>query len=743
MEYLKDLAQTLSANPLICFAVRKNTNFKARFHESITVEQLEKLQNANCCIDFLCGAKKENVTIGTWGHISVKKTEMKQRNIISFDFDKKDNLDRPEFTLPKQSDIWLVVNSGNGFHVHIKTTPIPLETEDDRAKYATLYSKIKTQLQIETGWVADPGASNPARFMRLPGSTNCKKDPIKTKVIFYNKNALLNAELILKKVPLNPLKDVPKREFHDDYRNLVFSQINWERIFSHFAFPFKAKKVGQDFLVSSPFRRDDVSSMSLSSEGLFFDHGDQESSGDAVHFIQKATGILEYSEALTYLGEKIFGVKKVKVTTLGPISKEILKPVTQAKPDEFTEKRIENEKQKKKQASLKDYEILYDNFYGETKLCLFSNEVMFRQKKEDDWAHTLEEKYVYHVKALARESKGYYSPIFASEALKGTYQIYHKNMEREPEFLIEFPAWDEVDRIREITDSIECVTILPDELYEIFCQWGTNLFARIFEPASVRNPVLVLKGPQKTGKDYLVRAMFSSLKQYLIPFVLQSQERDCLDVISSGAVVHVSEFDSLNRAESSMIKRLITEPFARYRSAFARSALQKTIRASWIASVNEDNILRDSTGNSRYWVIDIKKIHYNYPTNESAQVLAQFKWLYENGYQATKKSLIAADLWAKDHTPENFKDSIIEMWEGLMMGKPQIDILEESGGFTLSQISDELEKIERAFKINRNALLSILKTRGYQKRSKKNRLYFATKQEVEPVKGGEDLEIKL
>lgn len=744
MDWVEDFCKTLNANPLIAISARKDSKFSCKFLTQIDPQFLKQFQKIEANIDFICGfTKPKDLELGKWNYKeSVKSADMFQRNIISFDIDESFKPIGNLSPLP-----WLVVNSGNGYHLHYKLKePLGLANDKDRAQYALLYEHLAYKLSSQLGHELDMGAAKPARFMRLPGSLNCKAldiHPIQTFVIEWNETSILDLSPIVKNLVINPLTSPELKGFSDDgFRNEVLRATNWERVFSALGLNYNAKTSGSSVMVLSPFRPEKTASLSLSPGGLWIDFGDTTLKGDLPQFLVKLGTDPDYAHALIH-SANILGVpipssklpkqKNLQVVKPSQVANEAMSSVTQPNDsplalDEVTQKRIEKsaEKEEKPKAKYHDYEAAFDRYFGETKLCIFTGDLMYRHTSEDKWKQAITNEHIAHLTTLMRDSGGFFSATYVKDALVGTYTIQHRNVKRIPEFLIDLPVWDGKDRIKEMVYHLQDPKFTYLAIEELFKHWGAQMFRRVKTPEAIRNPVLILKGPQDIGKDFFIAQMLEGLGSYLVDFVLDRQDKENYDTAASGAVMHVPEFDSLNRIDIALLKQLITRSKARYRAPYQRAASDRNIRCSWIASANTTSFVRDTTGNSRFWIIEFEDINKCYEQGQSPQILAQWQHLADAKYQASAESLRLVKETVDDLTPESTPDKILgvyleelELWQ---QGRTDY-----KDAYTSNEIADVLAKVEQHFKINRGFISDLLRQKGFYKILDGRRLFLTQK----------------
>lgn len=162
-------------------------------------------------------------------------------------------------------------------------------------------------------------------------------------------------------------------------------------------------------------------------------------------------------------------------------------------------------------------------------------------------------------------------------------------------------------------------------------RWMVGTIAKIYEGA--RNPMLVLVGPQRSGKSYFC--------QWLCPvpdrFIKSSINPDSKDSNLRLADVLVWEVEELGattrRADVEALKAFITKPFIYERPPYGRHPIHKPANASFIGTVNYDGagFLTDVTGSTRFLSCEIESINFDYSKDVNIDHLwREALWYYRN-----------------------------------------------------------------------------------------------------------------
>ena len=362
-----------------------------------------------------------------------------------------------------------------------------------------------------------------------------------------------------------------------------------------------------------------------------------------------------------------------------------------------------------------DYFFLKKFKYGAPKKDILSRKVFYKHPSDNCWASGEE--------VLASlKSHGSAAGLKAS---KIEYEFDRFQIElKQSDFLVDIPQHDGIDHLRRHCDALKVDGFSSDEVYEIFLNWGYLLFARIYD-ADVQNRCIILKGNQGIGKDRWIKEMVSEFRPYYQPLDIARDPIEMTSAVQKLFVAHISEFDQTKKLDMAFIKALITNPSSFIREKYARVATEKSMRASWISSVNIDDMLRDPTGNRRFIVLPVESITWGYP-KVGIKIIAQFKDAYERGIGQTvsdsteKKIKNLIDRLTPDDMSEDIEDVFKDRLHNIIRNQ------RNSGDVALGRIksndaADMIKEVARLFEVSVRRVYRIAKK--YKLKTKDSRYY--------------------
>lgn len=164
--------------------------------------------------------------------------------------------------------------------------------------------------------------------------------------------------------------------------------------------------------------------------------------------------------------------------------------------------------------------------------------------------------------------------------------------------------WDGVERVQCVLDCLPCTDPLHKDT--VFKKWFIAAMAAIYEPSFSAKLVPVLKGGQSTRKSAFLSRVCSIVEGSFLPEAsLDAENKDSVIAVASHHIVELSELERTTRKEAGALKAHITKDIDTFRAPYARSAINKRRQGVFVGTVNDDEFFKDTTGNSRFAVIEL------------------------------------------------------------------------------------------------------------------------------------------
>ena len=227
----------------------------------------------------------------------------------------------------------------------------------------------------------------------------------------------------------------------------------------------------------------------------------------------------------------------------------------------------------------------------------------------------------------------------------------------------QLPKWNGVtDYIGQLTSTVRT----NDDAYWAFCfrKWFVAYAASLVNDEVINHTVIVLIGAQGAGKTSWMKLLVpKALNNYLGTAALQTDSKDTSIQLSECALIILDELENLNRKDLAAFKELITRPEIRIRRPYGRNSENLPRRASFIASVNFEQVLTDPSGSRRYLCSKVEALDYKHTVDVDG-AMAQAYALYKSGFkfwfdQEEIKELTNRN---EDFMSKSVEEELIETW---------------------------------------------------------------------------------
>lgn len=128
--------------------------------------------------------------------------------------------------------------------------------------------------------------------------------------------------------------------------------------------------------------------------------------------------------------------------------------------------------------------------------------------------------------------------------------------------------------------------------------------ARVFEPGRKFDLTLTLVGHQKTYKSTFVKKLG---KQWFSDTFTTVQGKESFEQLQGAWIIEIAELSGLKKAEVESTKHFLSKTEDMFRQAYARTVEVYKRQCVFIATTNNENFLKDPTGNRRFMPIDVRK----------------------------------------------------------------------------------------------------------------------------------------
>lgn len=132
----------------------------------------------------------------------------------------------------------------------------------------------------------------------------------------------------------------------------------------------------------------------------------------------------------------------------------------------------------------------------------------------------------------------------------------------------------------------------------------TAAVARVFNPGCKYDYMPVLVGAQGIGKSHILSVMGGV---WFSDSITTISGKEGYEALHGSWIIEMAELTATRKQEVESIKQFISKREDRYRKAYARRVSDNPRQCVFFGTTNDNEFLRDYTGNRRFWPIDTDK----------------------------------------------------------------------------------------------------------------------------------------
>lgn len=238
--------------------------------------------------------------------------------------------------------------------------------------------------------------------------------------------------------------------------------------------------------------------------------------------------------------------------------------------------------------------------------------------------------------------------------------------------------------------------------------------ARAFKPGCKVDTVLVLEGPQGIQKSTAIATLFG--EDWTAESVNLFDQHNKMVMSMMGAwCVELAEFIAIQKRDQNTVKGMLSMRSDRVVLPYAKIASDHPRQCVFFGTINpgETGYLTDTTGNRRYWPVEVVKADLELIVGRRDQIWAEAAKAYfadENWWLDEDSNLLAA---REVSTREKY-----DVWDELLVDKIARVEAEQNGPIRTLTLGHALELIgvpgERMGERERDRVASCLKRLGYK-----------------------------
>lgn len=126
--------------------------------------------------------------------------------------------------------------------------------------------------------------------------------------------------------------------------------------------------------------------------------------------------------------------------------------------------------------------------------------------------------------------------------------------------------------------------------------------ARAMDPGCKYDTMTILCGPQGVGKSTILDKMS---RGWFNDSIRTFEGKEASELLQGVWILEVAELDAFRRSDVACIKQFLSLRADRYRAAYGRNVQELPRRCVFFGTCNNTDFLQDTTGNRRFWPIDV------------------------------------------------------------------------------------------------------------------------------------------
>ena len=204
------------------------------------------------------------------------------------------------------------------------------------------------------------------------------------------------------------------------------------------------------------------------------------------------------------------------------------------------------------------------------------------------------------IKGRIERMHGIYNDAKLNDAIE---QVSSDNAFHPIKLYLESLTWDGVPRID--TFLVDYMGA-EDNAYtrEAFRKMLLAAVARVYEPGRKFDTALVFYSEQGVGKSTLIQRLS---KGWFNDSLTNLSGKESYEAIQFAWLVELAELSALRKSDVEAVKNFISKREDTYRGAYARRVKTHKRQCVFFGSTNDDEFLKDATGNRRFFPVEVKR----------------------------------------------------------------------------------------------------------------------------------------
>lgn len=218
-------------------------------------------------------------------------------------------------------------------------------------------------------------------------------------------------------------------------------------------------------------------------------------------------------------------------------------------------------------------------------------------------------------------------------------------------------VWDKKPRVRSwLRTYLGAQALADDQSYPdvMGMRYLVSAVARAMVPGAKADCVLILEGSQGLNKSTALAVLGG---EWFTDTPIALGEKDAYQAIQGMWIIELAELDAFNKVESTKAKSFFGASVDTFRPSYGRRNIRLPRQCVFAGTTNQDEYLRDPTGNRRYWPVLCTAVLLDKLREDRDQLWAEAYALYQSGerwwpqpdekamFEAEQDVRFAGDAW--------------------------------------------------------------------------------------------------
>jgi predicted P-loop ATPase len=239
-----------------------------------------------------------------------------------------------------------------------------------------------------------------------------------------------------------------------------------------------------------------------------------------------------------------------------------------------------------------------------------------------------------------------------------------------------------------------------------------GMVKRIYEPGCKFDHVLILEGKQGLGKSSAAAILASP---WFSDTEVDFSDKDAVVNMQGVWVYEMGELSAMSKWDSNKLKAFITRSTDKIRPPYGKRSINFPRQSVFIGTTNQDEYLKDTTGNRRFWPVTVHTLERDALTEDRDQLLAEAIEYYRRGETTYLEDERLVKIATREQHERMETDVMVEVLEEFFEAPPE-DFNEQA--FTMNELIHSMVALNKPVKHDRQSqmrLANSLRSLGYKK----------------------------